>query len=214
MDETRPGTSGDGGAEHTGAGPAAPRRIGRLDDPARMRALAHPTRLRILGLLRTAGPHTVAMLGDQIDEAPGTISYHCTRLARVGMIEPAPEAGSDRRERWWRASHESSSWDLGEALDDPERMLAATALNRTIAAVYAERWETFVERAATFDPAWVSSSTSTDTVLRLTPTELASLGAELQDVVDRWRAVSTGHGSGDGSEQVFVLNQAYRWPGA
>ncbi|WIB26361.1 helix-turn-helix domain-containing protein [Curtobacterium sp. MCSS17_015] len=197
-----------------GPDPSRPRGAGRLDDPAHMRALAHPTRLRILGLLRTGGPHTAAMLGDQVDEAPGTISYHCTRLAAVGLIEPAPEVGTDRRERWWRAVHESSSWDLAAALDDPERVLAATALNHVIAGVYAARWEAFVERAASFGPAWAAASASTDTVLRLTADELVSLGAEVQAVVERWRPRSDAHDAGDGSEQVFVLNQAYRWPGA
>jgi DNA-binding transcriptional ArsR family regulator len=185
---------------------------GRIDDPAHMRALAHPTRLRILGLLRANGPQTAAMLGELIDEAPGTISYHCTRLAAAGLIESAAGQGTDRRERWWRAAHESSSWHLADVLDDPERALAASALDRAVARVYAANFEAYVDRAATFGREWVAASTSSDRVLRLTAPELERLGTEMQELIGRWLTVSAEHRDGDGSEQVFVLQQAYRWP--
>lgn len=185
---------------------------GRIDDPAHMRALAHPTRLRILGLLRANGPQTAAMLGDLIDEAPGTISYHCTRLAGAGFIEPAEGQGTDRRERWWRASHTSSSWYLADAMDDPDQLMAASALDRAVARVYAANYEAFVDRAPGMEREWVAAAMSADRVLRLTAPELERLGAELRDVVERWLPVSADHTADDGSEQVFVLQQAYRWP--
>lgn len=185
---------------------------GRIDDPAHMRALAHPTRLRILGMLRADGPRTAAKLGELIDEAPGTISYHCGRLASVGLIEPAEGPGTDRRERWWRAVHESSSWSLEDALDDPERTLAVSALDRAVARTYAANYEAYVDQASTFGREWVAAGTSGDRVMRLTPDELAALGAEMWQVVEKWRAVGAEHVAGDGSEQVVVLQQAYRWP--
>ncbi|ROS77613.1 ArsR family transcriptional regulator [Curtobacterium sp. PhB130] len=185
---------------------------GRIDDPAQMRALAHPTRLRILGLLRANGPQTAAMLGELIDEAPGTISYHCGKLAGAGFIEPADVPVADRRERWWQAAHASSSWHLEDALDDPERALAASTLDRAVARTYAANFEAYVDRAATFGREWVAAGTSSDRVIRLTAPELAQLGAEMRAVVERWRAVGVDHVEGDGSEQVVVLQQAYRWP--
>jgi DNA-binding transcriptional ArsR family regulator len=185
---------------------------GRIDDPAHMRALAHPTRLRILGLLRVNGPKTAAMLGELIDEAPGTISYHCSRLAAAGLIESATELGTDRRERWWRAVHASSSWFLEDALDDPERTLAVSTLDRAVARTYAANYEAYVDRAAEFGREWVAAGTSADRVMRLTAPELDQLGAELWQVMDRWRAVGSEHVEGDGSEHVAVLVQAYRWP--
>jgi len=184
--------------------------IRRLDDAAHMRALAHPTRLRIVGLLRSLGPQTAAMLGDEIDEAPGTISYHCRRLADAEFIEPAPELGSDRRERWWRATAEYTSWDLADAFDDPERMIAATALDHTVARAYAEEYEHFIDRAAVLGREWVSASNSSDRQLRLTADELAALGRELRAVVDRWESVSAAHTPGDGAERVIAVTQSYR----
>jgi DNA-binding transcriptional ArsR family regulator len=195
-----------------GEGRQAPTGTGRLDDPAQMRALAHPTRLRILGLLRANGPQTAALLGAEIDEAPGTISYHCTRLAGAGLIEEAPAQSSDRRERWWRARHASSSWDIADALDDPERYLAAAALDRTVARNYAATYERYLEQAPSLGHDWVAAGWSGDGILRLNVGELRELTAELQDVLERWRARGSAHGPGDGAEQVFLLAQAYRWP--
>lgn len=182
----------------------------RLDDAAHMRALAHPTRLRIVGLLRTAGPQTAAMLGEQIDEAPGTISYHCKRLADADLIEDAPELGTDRRERWWRATAEHTSWELADALDDPERILAATALDHTVAQAYAAEYELFVDRAAVLGREWVAASSSSDRLLRLTVDELTALGEELRTVMDRWERTSEEHTPGDGSERVVAVVQSYR----
>ncbi|MCA5923339.1 ArsR/SmtB family transcription factor [Curtobacterium oceanosedimentum] len=184
-----------------------------LDDAAHMRALAHPTRLRIVGLLRTGGPQTAAMLGDEIDEAPGTISYHCRRLAEAGFIEPAPELGADRRERWWRATDDRTSWALADTFDDPERMLAATALGQTVAQAYAAEYERFLVQAPALGRDWVTASTSSDEVLRLTPDELAALGVELRTVLDRWVPVSDAHASGDGSERIMAVTQSYRLVG-
>jgi len=187
---------------------------GRIDDPAHMRALAHPTRLRILGLLRADGPKTAAMLGELIDEAPGTISYHCGRLATAGLIEPATDLGVDRRERWWRSVHRSSSWSLEDALDDPERTLAVSALDRAVARTYAANYEAYVDQAATFGREWVAAGSSSDRVMRLTVPELEQLSADLWQVLERYREIGAEHVEGDGSEQVAVLVQAYRRPRA
>ncbi|GAA3331999.1 helix-turn-helix transcriptional regulator [Curtobacterium albidum] len=184
--------------------------VRRLDDAAHMRALAHPTRLRIVGLLRSGGPQTAAMLGEQVDEAPGTISYHCGRLATAGFIEPAPELGTDRRERWWRATAQHTSWNLADAFDDPDRMLAATALDHTVAQAYADEYRAFIDHVPALGREWVAASNSGDRVLRLTVDELRDLGAELQGVLDRWEAVSADHVAGDGSERVTAVVQSYR----
>lgn len=187
------------------------RDIAPIDDPAHMRALAHPTRLRILGLLRADGPQTAAILGETIDEAPGTISYHCTRLAAVGLIEQAPAQGTDKRERWWRATHAMSSWSLGDTLDDPARFVAAAELDRTVWRAYAATYERFIDAAPTIGPEWVDASGGGDALLRLTSGELAELVAELHAVTDRWRDRSAEHVDGDGSERVYAITQAFRW---
>ncbi|MFD6716591.1 helix-turn-helix domain-containing protein, partial [Micromonospora chalcea] len=73
----------------------------RVSDPRAMRALAHPTRLRLLGELRLRGPQTVGMLSERTGEAVGSVSYHVGKLAEHGFVTEAPDLARDRRERWW-----------------------------------------------------------------------------------------------------------------
>src|SRR5680860_809037 len=86
--------------------PSAPSSI-PLDSIKRMRALAHPLRMKLLGELRVTSPATVGMLAAHVGESAGSVSYHLKALAAGGFIEPTESSASrDRRETWWQASHE------------------------------------------------------------------------------------------------------------
>ncbi|WP_129842014.1 helix-turn-helix domain-containing protein [Streptomyces sp. RFCAC02] len=73
----------------------------KVSDPAALKALAHPLRLRILRHLGAAGPATSTTLAAVLGENTGTLSYHLRQLAAGGFIEDVPERASGR-ERWWR----------------------------------------------------------------------------------------------------------------
>ena len=75
-------------------------------DIAGLRALSHPVRLRMLGLLRTEGPATATSLAQRLDLNTGATSYHLRQLAQHGFIEEDPERGTGR-DRWWRAAHDA-----------------------------------------------------------------------------------------------------------
>ena len=72
-----------------------------LDDPARLKALAHPLRRLMLRHLNVHGPATSTTLGEMFNAKTGTTSYHLRLLERCGFIEEIPER-SNGRERWWR----------------------------------------------------------------------------------------------------------------
>ncbi|TDE59963.1 MarR family transcriptional regulator [Nonomuraea mesophila] len=72
-----------------------------LDDPERLKALAHPMRRRMLTLLNLHGPATSTTLGELLGAKTGTTSYHLRQLEKYGFIEEIPERSSGR-ERWWR----------------------------------------------------------------------------------------------------------------
>ncbi|MFC4588942.1 ArsR/SmtB family transcription factor [Sphaerisporangium corydalis] len=72
-----------------------------LDDPARLKALAHPMRRLMLRHLNVHGPATSTTLGELFDAKTGTTSYHLRQLEKYGFIEEIPER-STGRERWWR----------------------------------------------------------------------------------------------------------------
>ncbi|TDT61689.1 helix-turn-helix domain-containing protein [Frigoribacterium sp. PhB116] len=186
-----------------------------LTDAASMRALAHPTRLRLLGLLRQRGPQTAAQLGDVVDEAPGTVSYHLSKLAASDLIQAADPQSADRRERWWQATALLTSWEPAELLDDPERLSASAALEKSIVQANAARYTRYVDEMPALPRGWVAAAAGGDRAIRLTVTELAALRAELESVVDRWVDVGDAHdpADDDGAETVVLAYQAYRHPG-
>ncbi|MFC7646242.1 ArsR/SmtB family transcription factor [Streptosporangium lutulentum] len=72
-----------------------------LDDPAKLKALAHPLRRLMLRHLNVHGPATSTTLGEVLNAKTGTTSYHLRLLEKCGFIEEIPER-STGRERWWR----------------------------------------------------------------------------------------------------------------
>lgn len=182
-----------------------------LTDPRAMRALAHPTRLALLGELRAGGPQTVGMLGEALDEAPGSVSYHLGTLAKHGLVVEVPEKARDRRERWWRAAHRMTSWDDLEVLADPERRAAAGLLRRTVADHYAAELRRYLEVEPTLPPEWVAGATSSDVVLHLDAEQLAELSAELAGVLQRWHDADAGPRR-PGAERVRGVVHAFRDP--
>ena len=185
-----------------------------LSSAASMRVLAHPTRLRLLGLLRERGPQTAAQLGDVVDEAPGTISYHLAKLASIDLIEPAEVASTDRRERWWRATTALTSWEPAEMLDDPDKLMASSGLQKTIAQAYASRYTDYIDAMPTLPREWVAAGASSDRKLRLTVDELRTMRAEFEAVAERWGEASAAHDPdiSDGAEPIVLVYQAYRRP--
>ncbi|MEU7004069.1 helix-turn-helix domain-containing protein [Nonomuraea sp. NPDC046570] len=69
---------------------------------AALRALAHPTRLAILDLLRTHDSLTATRCGELLGLSAKTCSYHLHVLARHDLIEVASDAGANQREHPWR----------------------------------------------------------------------------------------------------------------
>jgi hypothetical protein len=72
-----------------------------LNDPDRLKALAHPMRRRMLTHLNIHGAATSTTLGELLGAKTGTTSYHLRQLEKYGFIEEIPERSSGR-ERWWR----------------------------------------------------------------------------------------------------------------
>ena len=159
-----------------------------LHDAGPMRALAHPLRLRILGLLRVEGPKSVGMLVETTGAASGSVSYHLATLAKHGFVVPAPELERDGRERWWRAAHEMTTMRSVEFLDDPERREAAEAMRRTVLESYHRELLAALDAEMTLEPEWVAASDSSDGAAQLTLEEFQQLSAELEAVREKWWA--------------------------
>jgi DNA-binding transcriptional ArsR family regulator len=179
-----------------------------LRDPGAMRAMAHPTRLRLLGELRARGPQSVGLLCASVGEAAGSVSYHLGVLAKHGLVLEAPEHARDRRERWWRAAHDLTSWDTAEGLADPALRDALGELRASVLQRYAEQLRDYLRREPSLPAEWVRAATSGDELLHLTSDGLAQLTSELHALLQRWAGRSDP--DADGAEPVTVIVHAFR----
>ena len=116
-----------------------------LDDTARLRALAHPLRVRLLGLLRTYGPSTATALGTRVGQSSGVTSYHLRQLEASGFVVEELERGN-RRERWWKAAHRTTWFDPADP-GDPEVRALGEGYLRAVAGSYAEEMSAFLDGA-------------------------------------------------------------------
>src|SRR5580692_11873917 len=87
----------------------------RVTDPRALRALAHPVRLSLMGLLRTQGPLTATKAAELLGESSASASFHLRQLAKYGLVEEA--GGGQGRERPWQAAELFT--DVQSVTDDP-----------------------------------------------------------------------------------------------
>jgi DNA-binding transcriptional ArsR family regulator len=149
-----------------------------VDDPLRLRALAHPLRMRLLGLLRLDGPATASGLAARVGESSGSTSYHLRQLARHGFIERAEEL--DRgRERWWRASDESTVFQAGDFADSPESVLLSTTYQQQVLHLHTALVAQYLDEQDTWRSEWTNAASLSDYWVRLTPERLTDLRADM-----------------------------------
>lgn len=174
-------------------------------DAKGLRALAHPVRVQVIGLLRKHGPSTATRLAELLNINSGAASYHLRRLAAAGFVQEDTTRGN-ARERWWRAVHRATQF---EYLDLAEREPEATmAYLQSVAAIYAMRTQRAINELQTMPRAWRAASDMSDMPLRLTPQEAAALREELWAVIGRYRRDSPDAADAPAdAERVTVIVQ-------
>ena len=176
----------------------------QVTDVRALRALAHPLRNRLLGLLRLDGPSTATLLGKRVGESSGSTSYHLRQLAAYGFVEELPEHGTGR-ERWWQARHRITSWRAEEVVGQDGGDEVQEEMTRLQVAGHARVLGAWLAQRAGLDPAWTAAASVNDYALRLTPEQSRALAEELGAVLDRWLAEHPPDVPADGSELVSVL---------
>ncbi len=202
--------------------PPPARHVDVVTEAARLQALAHPLRLRLLGLLRLEGPSTASRLGQRCAESSGLTSYHLRQLAAAGFVVDAEASdleglSTHGRDRWWKAAATVTSTGP-PPLDDDAAAAATGDYQRAVVDLYAERSRAWLTAQHTWPRRWQELSGSGDRVLALTTEETGRLSAELTEVLGRYRAhdPSTPPGSGDvpaGAVVVAVQLQLFPDPG-
>jgi DNA-binding transcriptional ArsR family regulator len=154
--------------------PAAKRKV-QLTDPRALRALAHPTRLDLMGLLRRGEPLTATQAGERIGESAASCSFHLRQLAKYGLVE---EAGGGRgRERPWRATAISTEWASRGA--DEEADAAGTLLSKVVVERYLQNALAWLDRRGSEDPEWVEAAMISDALAYMTVEELHEIDEKI-----------------------------------
>lgn len=165
----------------------------RVQDPAALRAIAHPTRQRILTELAVLGHARAADLAQVIGEPANSVSFHLRVLARAGMIVEAPEQARDRRDRVWTNVAESYVVDPGS----PEvvREVVRPAL----------RWAERLFAEANSAGARHEDRLFAISALVLTPQQAAEMTQEVTELLERWahRALTEAQDDPDPARRAY-----------
>ncbi|MFD6091909.1 ArsR/SmtB family transcription factor [Oerskovia sp. NPDC060338] len=165
----------------------------RVQDPAALRAIAHPTRQRILTELAALGHARAADLAQVIGEPANSVSFHLRVLAKAGLIVEAPELARDRRDRVWTNVAESYVVDPGSP--GVVREVVRPAL-RWAERLFAEANDTGPRHE---DRLFAISA------LVLTPRQAAEMTREVTELLERWahRALAGAQDDPDPARRAY-----------
>src|SRR3954470_6500148 len=176
--------------------------------PDGLRALSHPGRLRMLGLLRAEGPATATTLAARLGLNSGATSYHLRQLEKHGFVVEDEERGNGR-DRWWRAAHTATRTDL--AATPPEEHDTHDAYLQAVAMVYHERMLRSLEERQLLPGRWREIGDMSDWSLRLTPQRAEALVEALHTMIEEYAEDAPD----DPDAAPFVVNlNAFVRPGA
>jgi predicted transcriptional regulator len=157
-----------------------PQLTNRITDPRALRALAHPIRLTLLGLLRSEGPLTATKAAELIGESSASCSFHLRQLGKYGLVEEA--GGGQGRERPWRAT--ALFTDVPVDSVNPEFSAAAGLFTSLVLERYFENTMRWLE-ARDGEPAeWQRAASFSDRMLYVTADELEALRDQIQALLD------------------------------
>ncbi|MCM2292902.1 helix-turn-helix domain-containing protein [Allorhizobium sp. BGMRC 0089] len=184
-----------------------------VPDIVALKALAHPVRLRMLGLLRLEGAATATQLAARLGLNSGATSYHLRQLARHGFIEEQP--GPSRRDRFWRAVHEVTEIFPVEGDDNPEALEAGFAFTQAALTLQVDLMQRSVEELADLPPAWRQASTASDFTIPMTPEQATVLTKRIEEVL--FEAMRSAPPLGEplppGMAAFSILLHAFPYPG-
>lgn len=152
-----------------------------VTDPERIRALAHPLRVRILNILGDEGEATATRCAELTGESVASCSFHLRMLAKYGFIEPGERRG---REKPWRPVGKSLSASFDP--DQPGQGREVAAMAEVFLGEEFQRLSRWLRAGHLEDPAWLLASTVTRSTFWATQEELAELSRELEAISDRF----------------------------
>ncbi|GGR51995.1 putative ArsR family transcriptional regulator [Nocardioides luteus] len=175
------------------------------DDPRILRAIAHPTRNRVLHELSAAGSLRAADIAKRTGIPANQASFHLRQLAKYGLVEIAPGAGRDKRDRVWRLVDDDITINPREIVEQPGGAAAFTVFQRNSVA-WGHHLVDEAYRISDDDDEDRAKRIVSETSLRLTKPEAEQLQRDLGEVVARYRAVGRAS-SGDEGRELYSVYQ-------
>jgi DNA-binding transcriptional ArsR family regulator len=177
-----------------------------MSDPRVLRAIAHPTRGRILDELGASGPMRAADVGEALGIPANQASFHLRQLAKYGAILPAPEAARDKRDRVWKLPDERGfRLDVEDISKQPGGKAAVSVFQRNKAA-WAHR---LVDEVFSFKRRKDSFTAIVDQTMKLTKDEAAEFMGEIDDVLEAWRDKTRGRSRERRTYVFYSMVQPY-----
>ena len=178
-------------------------------DTSALKALSHPDRLRMLGMLRFDGPATASGLAKRMGLNSGATSYHLRQLAKYGLIEPADDMGN-KRDRYWRARKEAAAYDPADLEGDAQQ--AAMAM---VAGIISQHM-LLLQRALSQFPEqsreWQAASNVSDYTYSMTAEQAFAFKEKLTALL--WEQMHEPSAAPEGEERPFmVMLHAFPFPG-
>jgi predicted ArsR family transcriptional regulator len=150
-----------------------------LTDPRALRAVAHPTRLKLMALLRRLGPLTATQAGERIGESPSGCSFHLRSLAKYGLVE---EAGGGRgRERPWQTTANGIQWAARGSSGEVDE--AGDLLTRVVVERWFEEAVQWVDRRHAESAEWAEAALSGDKMIAVTAAELEDINRRVEGIL-------------------------------
>lgn len=149
-----------------------------VSDPLALRALAHPIRQQLLGLVGREGAITGAEAARQLGISQALASHHLRQLAKYGFVEPAE--ADDHRAHPWRVTSTSTYLrpEVAEGRDAGD-VLQRMAVERAVQELH--DWQ---QRRTELSEDWVEPTDVANGLLYLTAAELAELRAGLDALIE------------------------------
>ena len=176
-------------------------------DTSTMKALSHPLRVQMIGILRRFGPATATTLAQRLGINTGATSYHLRQLAAYGMIVE-DEAQGNARDRWWKAAYQRTYLETGDFSGEE-----TSAYLATIAEVHAAELRLAAQEMPALPDEWRDAGTMSDYWLLLTPGETGAMLEELYEVVARYRSHEDTAEVPKAARRVTVQLEVFRTPG-
>lgn len=188
------------------------RTVSRIEpDTMALRALAHPQRMRMLGLLRIEGPATATGLAARLGLNSGATSYHLRQLARHGFIAEDIDRGN-ARDRWWKAVHETTTFQTDKS--DEDALDAGIAFAQAALSAQMRQMQRALDRHIELSPEWRAASSVSDFNIPLNAEDAKALVDKLHAVL--WEAMEKAPALGGdyppGVEPMTIMLHAFPHP--